>query len=307
MKDINELAIIIAELGGQASLDLIVKAYQKKHRMVVFPEHRAIILQTLNSHPTLVQFNSEQQLWVIGAKKDPPHILPSIPHQGVLAEYITSQMPNNIEWAQKGEALRAEFVNDHPVNSIESLELDDYLIAKSGYGNSRSFCRRLRTDLQTLSSMGNAWPSTFELYYKNGTELDMSVSYKKMFGGNVQSAFSFLKKEIVRLLTAAKEDDYHTVEACKINSSFKAKLISVYFPEQYVPVCVKDALYEYCSRAGVSYSKDQDMVYGMSALSRWKNNQEETRNWSNAFVMSFCDWMWQNDLTIQSRNYSYTF
>ena len=207
----------------------------------------------------------------------------------LISRFKIDQMSEKTEDERIAEELRSGFVKDYPIDSVVSLSMEDYC----------SFCHRLRYDLQRCSSMGNAFPGIFEFYQiKNTTEQKMSPTYLKLFGTDFESAFSHLKEEIVKLLEAAQDNDYDTVAGCKINSLFKAKLISVYFPEKYVPVCCQKTLCEYCSRVGVSYSKKQCVVYGMANLSTWKNSLEDIRDWSNTMLMFFCDWLWRSNLSV---------
>ena len=106
-------------------------------------------------------------------------------------EQFLKREPNRESYEVLAQKLGEEFVQDFPVERIMDLSLDEYMLAKKGYGNPHSFCRRLRYDLQHLASMGNAWPDVFGVYLKNGYEISLSKGLKKAFGDNYKEAFDY--------------------------------------------------------------------------------------------------------------------
>ena len=66
MTNINELVIIIASYGDSASLDEICSTYQRIHRKVLLPQHKALIKQCLLSSPSRVRYDEETSKWFIG-------------------------------------------------------------------------------------------------------------------------------------------------------------------------------------------------------------------------------------------------
>lgn len=199
------------------------------------------------------------------------------------------------DWEKYAARLAKEFVQDYPVNDIEDLSMYDYLIAREGAGNPHSFCRRLRYDLKTVCSMGNAWPECFGIYLSgNGNRIALSRTFSKMFGDDYVVAFKYIKREIRSLLDAAAVEDIPKIESCKLNSLFKYKLISVYYPDRYIPVCAKGTLEGYCNAVGISYNTEDEMIYGIISLREWKESAPYINRWSNAMMMAFCDWLWKN-------------
>lgn len=214
----------------------------------------------------------------------------------VLELFKKEQEKELFAWEKKSARLAKEFVQDYPVDAVEDLSLYDYLIAREGTGNPHSFCRRLRYDLQTVCSMGNAWPDCFGIYFSgNGNRIALSRTFSKMFDDDFEAAFKYIKHEIRSLLDAAAVEDIPKIKKCKLNSLFKYKLISVYYPDRYVPVCTKSALEGYCNAVGVPYNNEDEMIYGIISLREWKESAPYINRWSNAMMMAFCDWLWNNE------------
>lgn len=197
------------------------------------------------------------------------------------------------EFHLQSERIRKQFVNDYPVSKIQSLSLGEYLISKEGEGNDRSFCRRLRYDLQCLSSMGNVRFNIFGVYTNPNGNIALSPTYKKLFGDDISSAFKYIKKEIFRLLKAAEEENYEIIDSIKLNSSFKYKLITVYYPDLYIPVVTNNVLKEYCDHVCLYMDPDKPMIIRNIALRDYKDSNPEMKGWPNGKIMGFCDWLWR--------------
>ena len=197
---------------------------------------------------------------------------------------------NRIISENQAKKLGEEFVHDYPIERIKSLSLDEYMLAKMGYGNPHSFCRRLRYDLQPMASMGNAWPDVFGVYLKNGYEITLSKGLRNAFGDNYKEAFDYIKQEITDLLHAAVRDDYRAIERCSLNSIFKYKLLLVYFPDKYIPVCARPTLEGYCKIAGVQYNPNEEMVYANLRLLERKKSDPRFASRSNYFYMGYLDY-----------------
>lgn len=65
MISINELIEIIASYNGEASLDEIVSAYQRKHKMILFSNHVVFIKNLLENNHKYVLYNEEKDKWMI--------------------------------------------------------------------------------------------------------------------------------------------------------------------------------------------------------------------------------------------------
>lgn len=198
------------------------------------------------------------------------------------------------EWHQETEQIRRAFLEDYPPEVIQNLSLQDYIIGKDGTGNEKSFCRRIRYDLSRLSNMGNVRFNVFEIFYDPDGNIALSKTYRKLFGEDFDAAFEAVRKEIVSLLAAAENEDYEAIGSVRLSNTFKYKLITVYYPDKYIPVVTDSLLNEYCRCAGVSFNSDDPMIQRNIALRNQKNSIPALRSWPNDKFMAFCDWLWRN-------------
>lgn len=201
--------------------------------------------------------------------------------------------------ANAAKAHRA-FVTEYPKENIKNLSLSDYLIAKEGYGNPNSFCRKIRFDMDVMGHMGNVRFNIFGVYYRDGNELVLSDMLRNMFGSDIEKAFEFQKIEIVKLLSLFENKKYNEIQNIKLNSSFKYRLLMVYYPNEVIPVCTKETLNGYCDSVGIHYDDSDELIYRNIALVDYKNSVDELENLTNFEAMRFFDWLWRNGYKIKS-------
>lgn len=217
----------------------------------------------------------------------------------LIEQYIQEYLQKDEERRVYANTLRNTFVEDYPIQSLNSILLEDYVLAKEGYGNEKSFCRRIRYELEPVAHMGNVWPDVFGIYLKNGTQLTLSKTLQNKFGDDFDAAFSYIKEEMVLMLLAVENDDYQAIENCGLNRSLKYKLLIIYYPEKFVPVCTQSTLDEYCIRIDMSFDNKEEMAYRNMRLVQWKNTNERINTWDNFTLMRFCDWLWRSNQRIE--------
>ena len=203
----------------------------------------------------------------------------------------------NIIPASLAAAAKAHrsFVSSFPKESIISLKMEDYLISKEGYGNPNSFCRKLRYEIDAMGHMGDVRFNVFGVYISGGTEIALSDTLKKLFDNDIEKAFEYTKNEIVKLLDAFEKKKYDEIEKINLNSSFKYRLLMVYYPNDVIPVCTEKTLNGYCDSVGIKYDKNDEPVYRNMELVKYKNSIDELSGITNFEAMRFFDWLWRNN------------
>lgn len=222
--------------------------------------------------------------------------------RGYVMKTVKRFLDERLDLANKrtdeAEKLRVKFVQDYPIEKILQLKLEEFILSPKGSGYENTFCRRIRYELEGLAHMGNVWPNTFGVYLKNGTQYELSDGLKKQFGDDFEKAFVWIKEEIVCLLNSMKNDDYEKIVNSKLNSSFKYKLLIVYFPEKLIPVCTRSVLENYCACVGVETKSQEDSLYKNLKLKKAKDESPVFAKWTNSLFMQFCDWLMRNDKSV---------
>lgn len=229
--------------------------------------------------------------------------LPTVDKNDIHDLYLRyyKQEENNIPLALANAAkAHRSFITKYPKERIMNLSLDEYLIAKEGYGNPDSFCRKIRFDIDVMGHMGNVRFNIFGVYYRDGNELVLSDMLRNMFDSDIEKAFEFQKREIVKLLSLFENKKYNEIQNIKLNSSFKYRLLMVYYPNEIIPVCTRETLNGYCDSIGIHYNDSDELIYRNLALVDYKNTIDELAGLTNFEAMRFFDWLWRRGLVIES-------
>ncbi len=187
------------------------------------------------------------------------------------------------------------FVSTYTPEKILSLSLDEYY--HTGYRN--TFCYRLEKGLVEYSSMGNVFPDAYRVYIGSDNCPHIFRGLKDRFGEDHEAAFAYIKKEIIRLIDAGKNNDYKFICNSVLDQRVRFKILSVYYPDSYFPVCGLPTARDYCDVFGIGRSSSETMLDLNMKLSTWSRKHLPS-DWSLFHAMALSEWLRQNKECLDS-------
>lgn len=196
----------------------------------------------------------------------------------------------NPEFEEKALAGRVEFMRRFPVARLASLRLGEYAIGKGP----DTFCSWVEPRTKEWAFIQGATAHKFGIYF--GVERhDPHPKYrftKHAAGGETKpgSAFRVVRSNLVKLVNAGKARDFDAIDNSVVSPMFRAKILSLYYPDVYLNVCAEDTIQLFGEKLGiedtVTYSEMQH------ELLRFKNAHAQTRDWSNPKFMLYLHFLY---------------
>jgi hypothetical protein len=180
-------------------------------------------------------------------------------------------------------ALRDAFATYYTNERIRRMPLEHYALGndlpKKGY----HFCHTLERKLDGLGRTTGSTSLKFGVYYGvKGEDREYKYRHTKKFGNDYKSAFDEVKKEIIKLIEAGSKIDINAIIDNPISSMFKGKILSTYFPDQYLNVFSYEHLNYFLVQLNLDIEDliEKDEVLKRKALIDFKNGDDVMRNWS---------------------------
>tara|TARA_Y100000588_G_scaffold122336_1_gene134045 strand:+ start:6887 stop:8002 length:1116 start_codon:yes stop_codon:yes gene_type:complete len=182
----------------------------------------------------------------------------------------------------KAVASRGDFLRKFPLKSLPQLSLDDYVIGKG----TASFCAMVEAKTRGWANIQGATASKFGIYYgkKKGDPHDKYRATKK-FGSTPDEAFSSIKQSLVDLVELGRNLDFKGIDQSPFSQMFKAKILSLYFPEYYINICSEDHILDFAKGFGLPDGKYVSEYQHLIIKEKLSNSH--TEGWSNPKFMSF--------------------
>lgn len=171
---------------------------------------------------------------------------------------------------------RKEFVRRFNPAKIASMTIDEYVEGKQ---SKNSFCYLLERKLKALGSISGINSSIFGVWYSSEHQ---AYKYDSRFGNDYKEAYKLIKSSIVYLLKAGKLRDYDAIISNPLNSLVKGKILSIYFPDDYLNIFSKNHLDYYLRSFDLDTAElmKQNVVYKRDALLAFKNSDKDMKEWS---------------------------
>src|SRR5690606_21524301 len=102
-----------------------------------------------------------------------------------------------------------------------------------------TFCAMAEAKTRKWANIQGASASKFKLYYgKRKPETELKYRFTKQFS-NENEAFRYIKATLLDLVRLAQESpiNFEAIDAVDISQMFKAKILSLYFPERFANIC----------------------------------------------------------------------
>ncbi len=183
------------------------------------------------------------------------------------------------------EKLRRKFVKDFPIERIKDLTMDEYVV---GLKRHDTFCYRLENELKGLGNMTGSPAIKFGVYYgKYGEDSNKEYRFNKRYGTSVDDAFMNTREQIDDLLIAGKKQNYSAICKSILAPVFRGKILSVYFPQDYLAIFSEDHLNHFLKKLSIPFPSSDEILAKQTLLLNWKNNNIQLKNLSNYLFMRF--------------------
>lgn len=172
--------------------------------------------------------------------------------------------------------VREDFVHRFSPAKIASMKIDDYVIGRQ---SKISFCYELERKLDKLGRITGQPSSKFGIWYSPQIG---DYKYDPRFGDNYKDAFQTIKTSITGLLEAGKHRDYDDIIANPLNALIKGKILSVYYPDDYLNIFSSEHLDYYLKSFDLDTAEllKQNVVYKRDALLAFKDSDKDMKKWS---------------------------
>ena len=179
---------------------------------------------------------------------------------------------------------RGKFLNDFPKDRLSNLELNDYVIGRK----TSTFCYYVEVGTRSWASIQGSTAFKFGVYFgKTKSDPQLIYRFTHKYGKTVDSAFIKVKTALLDLVDQGnKQDlDFPAIDDNPLSQLFKAKILSLYYPDRFINVCSAEHLELLSYKLG--FPGDRKTSEYQHLLLQGKLNHPTTRDWSNPKFIEF--------------------
>lgn len=179
-------------------------------------------------------------------------------------------------------SARGEFLQAYPLSSLKDLTLDGYVIGKG----TASFCARVEAKTKAWANIQGATANKFGVYYgRTKSDPERKYRFTQKFGATEKDAFEAVKKALLSLIEAGKAKQFPEIDGNPLSQMFKAKILSLYYPDVYLNICSSEHIERIASALGLPGGRLSSEY--QSLLLNEKLLHTATKGWSNPKFMQF--------------------
>lgn len=185
-------------------------------------------------------------------------------------------------YEDKAISTRGQFLRSYPLNKLKNITLDEYVIGKG----TASFCACVEAKTKAWANMQGATAKKFGIYFgKTKSDPTMKYRFTQKFGRTKNEVFNGVKGALLDLVKAGKSKSFRDIDENPLSQMFKAKILSLYFPELYLNICSSEHLKKIALDMGIP--EQQFVSEYQHLLVEKKMANTITKEWSNPKFMSF--------------------
>lgn len=180
--------------------------------------------------------------------------------------------------------VRGEFLQNFPLSHLPYINRDDYVIGLQ----SPTFCAHVEARTRSWANIQGATSNKFGIYFgKTKSDPRKIYRFTRKFGETEDDAFSSVKAALLALVRLGEAPilDFVKIDGNPLSQMFKAKILSLYFPEKFLNICSADHLEMLGCELG--YANGRPISEYQHLLLKAKLSSDSTQKWSNPKFMEF--------------------
>ena len=185
------------------------------------------------------------------------------------------------------DTIRSNFVRTFTSAKISSMDIDEYIEGKQ---SKKSFCYIIERSLKGLGNISGVNSSIFGVWF---SPTERIYKFDDRLGEDYEKAFETVRGSILDLLKAGKKHDYDSIIGNPLNSLVKGKILSVYYPDEYLNIFSEGHLNHYLKAFDLDTRElmKQNVLYKRDALLEFKNKDKDMKKWS---INMFAVFLWSH-------------
>lgn len=197
-------------------------------------------------------------------------------------ELLTFAQNFDTAYEDKAVSTRGQFLSYFPLSQLRNINLDDYVIGKG----TASFCACVEAKTKAWANMQGATANKFGIYFgKTKSDPTMEYRFTQKFGKTRDEAFAGVKTALINLIIAGESKSFREIDENPLSQMFKAKILSLYFPELYLNICSAEHLEQIALEMGIPEQQYVSKYQNLLIESKLANKM--TKDWSNPKFMTF--------------------
>lgn len=186
------------------------------------------------------------------------------------------------------DAQRGEFLKRFTLESLQNLKLDDYAIGTKPRG---TFCYWAEAGTDKWARITGSPAMKFGIYFGKTKENPIKrYRYTKKFAGDLpiegaqRKVYKNVHAHLLNLLESGIKLDFKAIDKNPLSPMFKAKLLSLYFKDLYLPICSGDILRDVAQDINFNCSSPSNIQYQALQL---RTMFPVFRDWHNLKLTEF--------------------
>lgn len=179
---------------------------------------------------------------------------------------------------------RGDFLNAFPIANLNRISLDNYVIGHQ----TPTFCAYVEAKTRAWANIQGSTADKFGIYFgKTKSDPKKIYRFTQKYGKTKEEAFKSVKAALLDLLRLGSEKnlDYSAIDANPLSQMFKAKILSLYYPDHFLNVCSSEHLAMLGDILGCPDNLPVSQYQHLLLKAKQSNNI--TRDWSNPKFMAF--------------------
>lgn len=180
--------------------------------------------------------------------------------------------------------VRGEFLRAFPKENLDRLSLDQYVIGHQ----KPTFCTHVEVKTRSWAIIQGSTSSKFGIYFgKTKSDPKKIYRFTRKYGETKEGAFRAVKTALLELVGLGGENnlDFSAIDANPLSQMFKAKILSLYYPERFLNVCSAEHLALLGAELG--FAEDLPASEYQHLLLQAKMANPITKDWRNPKFMAF--------------------
>lgn len=202
---------------------------------------------------------------------------------------------NNLDdyYKKRAESLkyRDKFVDYFNLDKIRHMPINEYALGYEKSNQKMNFCYGLERKLDGLGRITGSTSSKFGVYNgKRKGDDEVKLRSTQVWGkDDPNKAYLKIRDAIVELIVAGEREDIDTIVKSKLSNMFKAKILSTYYPENYLSVFSEDHLDHFITMLHIDFDtrKRNNTVRKRIALMEYIKADKWMSQWPLLYAAEF--------------------